>query len=162
MAQGSGITIAARVVGTERTEKELRGLAAAVEARAKRVTERFCLDMSARVKARKLTGQVLNVQTGRLRRSIHHEVRSDGTRVTGTVGTNVEYARIHEFGGIAERAEHNRLVAMAFGKPLKAPVWQTVRAHQARFPTRSFLRSTLGEMQGQYFAALRKMLDGVG
>lgn len=160
MAQGSGITIAARVVGTERTEKELRGLAAAVEARAKRVTERFCLDMSARVKARKLTGQVLNVQTGRLRRSIHHEVRSDGTRVTGTVGTNVEYARVHEFGGIAERAEHNRLVAMAFGKPLKAPVWQTVRAHQARFPTRSFLRSTLGEMQGQYFAALRKMLEG--
>jgi len=160
MAQGNGITIAARVVGAERTEKELRGLAAAVEARAKRVTERFCLDLSARVKARKLTGQVLNVQTGRLRRSIHHEVRSDRTRVTGTVGTNVEYARIHEFGGIAERAEHNRLVAMAFGKPLKAPVWQTVRAHQARFPTRSFLRSTLGEMQGQYFAALRKMLEG--
>ena len=43
-----------------------------------------------------LTGQSLNVRTGRLRRSIEHkaEITSDGARLR--VGTNVFYGRIHE------------------------------------------------------------------
>jgi len=44
-----------------------------------------------------LTGAVLRVRTGRLRQSMQTFIEGDGSR--GVVGTNVEYARIHEFGG---------------------------------------------------------------
>lgn len=44
-----------------------------------------------------LTGTVLNVQSGRLRQSLSTSVASDGT--SASIGTNVEYAAIHEFGG---------------------------------------------------------------
>lgn len=40
------------------------------------------------------------VDTGRLRSSITHDVRGAGMLAQGIVGTNVIYARIHEYGGI--------------------------------------------------------------
>lgn len=39
------------------------------------------------------------IDTGTLRRSITHKTIRSGADVTGYVGTNVKYARIHEFGG---------------------------------------------------------------
>jgi phage gpG-like protein len=45
-----------------------------------------------------LTGGVLKVDTGRLRQSI----QTAQTENTGTIGTNVEYAAIHEFGGVTK------------------------------------------------------------
>ena len=54
--------------------------------------------LSSYVKTNKLTGEVLKVQTGRLRRSITSKVLEQGSLVSGLVGTNVEYARAHEFG----------------------------------------------------------------
>src|SRR6185295_20097515 len=44
-----------------------------------------------------LTWKVLHVRTGRLRQSVHRSHQT-GT-LTATIGTNVVYARIHEFGG---------------------------------------------------------------
>jgi len=49
--------------------------------------------------AKKLSGQVLHVRTDRLRGSITKDVDIEGHDVVGRVGTNVEYARIHELGG---------------------------------------------------------------
>jgi len=48
------------------------------------------------VQSRFLTGQALNVVSGRLRRSIKHKatLTKDGARLS--VGTNVFYGRIHE------------------------------------------------------------------
>ena len=50
------------------------------------------------IKQSKLTGEVLHVRTGRLRRSITSKVVNDGPLVVGVVGTNVVYAKAHEFG----------------------------------------------------------------
>lgn len=47
-----------------------------------------------------LTGRVLKVQTGRLRSSIHHSVKVTARSARGVIGTNVVYARIHEYGGV--------------------------------------------------------------
>ncbi|TXH41836.1 MAG: HK97 gp10 family phage protein [Desulfurellales bacterium] len=91
------------------------------------------------VVADKLTGQVLSVRTGTLRRSINMRVEQTPTSITGIVGTNVHYGAIHEFGGTVQ--QHQRLVTMVFGKPLKFPVWATVKEYN--LPERSFLRSTL-------------------
>src|SRR5215831_2738921 len=48
---------------------------------------------------RKLSGQVLNVGTGLLRSSINTKTTADSNSATATIGTNVKYAGIHEFGG---------------------------------------------------------------
>lgn len=51
----------------------------------------------------KLSGQKLNVRTGNLRRSLQEsrakKVQERGDAVIGTVGTNMEYAAINEYGG---------------------------------------------------------------
>lgn len=103
-------------------------------------------DLSARVKDQKLSGQVLNVRTGRLRRSINAKpVTETATGVETLVGTNVEYARIHEFGfkGSVNVKEHMRQA--------KGKFKVRVRAHsrQVNVPEKSFLRSSLEDMRGQ-------------
>lgn len=60
-----------------------------------------------------LTGAVLRVQTGRLRQSMQTFIAVDG--LSATVGTNVEYARIHEFGGTTRPHEiRPRGIALAW------------------------------------------------
>lgn len=113
-------------------------------------TKRFLLKLTKRVKE-KLSGQVLNVRTGRLRRSIHMEVNESVTSVVGTVGTNVIYARPHEYGGPVTVKEHLRTVKQAWGRPLKEPKQVTVRSHVKNLPERSFLRSSLLELKDDFY-----------
>jgi phage gpG-like protein len=47
-----------------------------------------------------LTGKVLNIKSGKLRQSMAVQVSDDGT--LGKIGTNIEYARIHEYGGVTK------------------------------------------------------------
>lgn len=93
----------------------------------------------------KLSGQVLNVRTGRLRRSITTRIEDDADKVLGIVGTNVEYAAAHEYGfeGVVSVREHLRRTVS--GKSA------TVRAHSMHMhiPEKSFLRSALADMQPQ-------------
>jgi len=61
-----------------------------------------------------LSGAVLKVgKSGNLRR-LQYEVNSDGTR--GRIGSNMEYAAIHEYGGVTSphRIEARRSKALAF------------------------------------------------
>lgn len=146
----------ATLVGTQQVERDFSNMPGFVLSKLERVTEKFCIDLSGRVKARKLSGQVLKVRTGRLRRSIHHEMRKSESRVVGAVGTNVIYGKYHEHGGTFQMPSHNRLVTKVFGRPTRFPVWQTVKAHDIRFPERSFLRSAYAEMRGEYVRRVDK------
>jgi len=55
-----------------------------------------------------LTGRLLNVRSGRLRSSIAHRIEEADGEITAKIGTNVKYARIHEYGGTIrpKRAKH--------------------------------------------------------
>lgn len=103
--------------------------------------------LQARVKE-KLSGEVLKNQTGRLRRSINVESHDTGDTLVRTVGTNVRYARAHEYGftGTVDVREHTRRITQAFGRPIP-PRDVIVRAHTMKMnlPERSFLRSALRE-----------------
>lgn len=58
---------------------------------------------------RRLTGgNPLHVRTGRLRASILVDTERKGKKVRGTIGTDVWYAAIHEFGGRDERGHRVR------------------------------------------------------
>ncbi|MGH7192240.1 MAG: phage virion morphogenesis protein, partial [Candidatus Saccharimonadales bacterium] len=64
------------------------------------------------------------------------------------VGTNVEYAGIHEYG-----KTFSRMVSEAYGRPMKNP--HAVTFH---YPERSFLRSSLHDLESSIREALRKAI----
>lgn len=115
--------------------------------------------LSGYVKTDKLSGEVLHVRTGRLRRSITFRVDEQGSLISGVVGTNVEYAAAHEFGMDEhksvtvreyQRTQHSKAISdwrrkhkMAVGM---VTVHSFTRNQHIHLPERSFLRSALAEL----------------
>ena len=127
---------------------------------------RCVLKLQRMVTRDKLSGQVLKVRTGTLRRSIDQVVEDDGNQVTGIVSTNVKYAAAHEYGfqGTVDVRDSLRRSKEQFslrkltksGLESKASLgkWAgkgeiVVRAHsrQVSIPERSFLRSALRDLE---------------
>lgn len=160
--------IRAAVIGERETVERLRRVAPIIRAALREEVQRLTLKLLRKVKQEKLSGQVLNVVTGRLRRSINQRVEEQGAHITGYVGTNVRYARIHEFGGTfllppRERKTYWKMDKegnlKGFAKKSKANFEMT---HAARsvgtyvtMPERSFLRSALAEMKNDIQKGLR-------
>ena len=126
------------------------------------------IDVQRSVKQDKLTGQVLHVRTGTLRRSINREVTEREDGVFAVIGTNVEYAGIHEYGfnGTMSVQAHVRRSRqqMQMKKSNVKPVGDVlVRAHtrKVNLPERSFLRSTLKEFEPRIRHDLREAVMGV-
>ncbi len=126
---------------------------------------RSALRLQREVMQNRLSGQVLNVRTGNLRRSIHQQVTNTGSAVIGEVNTNVRYGAAHEYGfaGTVNVKASLRQVRQAFGRPLKSPRYVQVRAHSrnVKLPERSFLRSALRDMKPEIEADLRNSVKGV-
>lgn len=142
------------VPSTEKLESDLGITRAKMLAALKREITRIAIDVTATVKDKKLSGQVLKVQSGRLRRSINYRVTEGATGIEAKVGTNVEYARVHEFGfkGTVTVREHMRKAKSAY----------KVRQHtrKVNLPERSFLRSTLSEMRPEIDARIARVVAG--
>ena len=91
------------------------------------------------------TEATLAVVTNRLRGSIWHSVKrpsqlKQGEQITARIGTNVKYARIHEYGGVIRNAFGRGQHRMAF------------------MPMRPFLRPSLSKEQPR---ALKLILDAM-
>jgi len=99
----------------------------------------LALKLEAKVKAEKLSGQVLKVRTGNLRDSIHHEVSSTASSVVGRVfsDTSVKYGAIHEFGGVINRVGSK-----------KGP-------YQVTMPKRPFMHPSFEEMESEIQEGIR-------
>ncbi len=141
-------------------EETISAIQARLKERVIRAMNLLAIEAQRRVKAEKLSGppsgkmpkgQVLRVQTGRLRRSITQRVDVQGERVVAIVGTNVEYARVHEFGADMDVRvrDYMRMAKVAWGKQMKNPHAVQVHAHtrHIKVPERSFLRSAIEDMQ---------------
>ena len=108
----------------------------------------LALMLEAKIKG-KLSGDVLNVRTGALRRSIFSDIIADedGIHAYAASSADVPYAAIHEFGyvGIEHVRAHIRRITSAAGKE----VTQNVKAfdREMNMPERSFLRTSLAEME---------------
>lgn len=116
----------------------------------KRETTVLRLQMEALVK-NKLSGQVLNVRTGALRRSIFSDQTQGSTSVTGRVAqsADVPYGRIHEYGGKTSAHDiiptRGKVLAFAMGGKMQ---FATIVHHPgSQMPERSFMRTSLAEMQ---------------
>ena len=147
-------------------QAKLRGYPARLATRLQTVMNRLTIQLQARVKE-KLSGEVLHVRTGTLRRSINREVRIQGNLIEGIVGTNVGYGAAHEYGfhGQVSVRAHLRRVAsrsqfstVKGKKKLSAQGVAFVREHtmQMNIPERSFLRSALRELAPQFQADIER------
>lgn len=125
---------------------------------------RLSIELQRAVKETKLTGQVLNVRTGTLRRSISRKMIERYGVILGVVGTNVKYGAAHEYGfsGPVTVKAHMRMMKMAWGKEVKQPRLIQVRQHvmNMKLPERSFLRSALDEMRPKIQLYLKLAAEG--
>lgn len=99
-----------------------------------------------------LSGQRLNVQSGRLRGSLVSRVEESSGVIEGIVsagGAHVKYAFIHEFGLTAavNIKSHLRQIKQAFGRPV-TPRQVLVKAHSrnVKFHEQRFMRDSLDEI----------------
>lgn len=150
------------IIGSEQIAAKFDRMQAQAMPKLQERIAKVVIKLQSRVVANKLSGQVLRVRTGTLRRSIHSDVIATGNSVTGIVGTNMEYAAFHEYGfhGTENVKEHLRTIKQAFGKSLKSPKKITIHAHtrQVDYPEHSFLRSALADMRQEIMFDLA---DGV-
>ena len=111
--------------------------------------QELAIRLQAHIQRDKLSGQVLNVVTGALRRSVTFTITDSATAVFAKIFSSgdVKYACIHEFGGktrphdIYPRSAE-ALHFMAGGQEIFAKV---VHHPGSRMPERSFMRSGLGD-----------------
>lgn len=148
---------------TNRVEQRLTTSVDSLRAAVIRKAHALALELEAYVKTRKLSGQVLHVRTGDLRRSIQSKVTVDGPRVEGSVFSDgsVPYADIHEFGGrtgphdiIPVKAQ--ALHFMMHGKEVFAKI---VHHPGSKMPERSYLRSSLEEMAPRIESEMAAVLE---
>lgn len=121
---------------------------------------RLALKLQREVVQAKLSGQVLNVRTGTLRRSIDQAVIDGGTNISGIVSTNVKYGRFWEYGfkGVETIRAHIRRIKQAFGRPIaERDVMVKPHSRTMNLPERSFLRSALRELEQS--GAVRAEID---
>jgi len=144
--------------GLEEARVRLDGLPAALDAALSAKAGELASALTDRVKADKLSGGVLNAQSGALQASIAANVAADGDEIVASVGStgDIKYAAIQEYGG--RTAAHEIL-------PIKARALAFMNGGGLRFarkvdhpgsaiPERSYLRSSLEEMSDEIAAAL--------
>lgn len=156
------MAITVQLVGKDRVVQHLQ----AMSEQARRSIQRAVVAEAIRVQARvrqKLAGEVLQERSHHLHDSIHFEAPvEEASGIYGKVGTNVVYAAFHEYGfkGTEQVREHTRRISVAFGKPI-ATVEATIRAHARRvdYPARSFLRSSLAELEPEIRARLDQAVN---
>lgn len=132
--------------GAKKTAKSLRNVGKRTHDSVRKSLGRLTLELMTKVKLEKLsgpgTGQALNVRTGRLRRSITQRITNSGREVRGIVGTNVEYAKFHEFGQSIKADLKKQREGFKTGLKADKPA-----LNADSLPPRSFLRSALKEME---------------
>jgi phage gpG-like protein len=90
--------IESKVVGVESFKHRLELAEKDVRVRLRQTVRELATLLIRHVKTQKLEGQVLHVQTGRLRRSINATFGETEASIFASVGTNVSYGRVWELG----------------------------------------------------------------
>lgn len=145
----SGVQVTGSVIGRDEVVAKLQRAGSTAHQAIYKLVNELGLRLLAHVKADKLSDQVLHVRTGRLRRSINLQMTDNGSEVIASVGTNVVYARIHEFGGKTSPhvIEAKNGKALRFESNGMVYYRQRVNHPGSKMPERSFLRSSLEDMR---------------
>ena len=158
--------ITVEVVGDKQLIARLTAMPDNIRSALVRKVRALALMLEAKVKGEKLSGQVLNVVTGALRRSISNEVTTGSNSVTAEVYSSgdVKYAAIHEYGGTipAHEVVATKAQALHFVIGAKDVFAKRVQIPDVKMPERSFLRSSLDEMRDEIVEGMKEaVIEGV-
>ena len=137
-----------------------------VHQKVRNAVDKLTILLQNRVRGQKLAGQVLKYHTHHLQQSIQRRVEDSATSVVGIVFNNkalAPYGAIHEYGGVipAHEIVAKKAQALAFLWNGKMSFFKKVQIPNVTMPERSFLRSSLSDMQGQIIADLKQaVIDG--
>lgn len=139
--------ITAQITRGKKVPQQLKATGELFDSAVALTVQRLAIKMTNLVKM-KLSDNVLRVKTGRLRRSINYSVDYANSKTTAIVGTNVEYAGIHEFGGVipARIVYPKKKSALKFTVGGKVVFAKRANIPAVKMPQRSFLQSSLAQM----------------
>ncbi len=141
--------ITVQLVGDRKVVAQLRAIPNAVTVQLLEKIWSIGIMLQTYIRSQKLSGQVLNVKTGNLRRSINIKVEQSPKQVVGKVFSSgdVKYAGIHEFGGRTGAHEilPRKAEALAFMMGGKMMFAKKVNHPGSVMPERSYMRSSLTE-----------------
>ena len=107
----------------------------------------------------KLSNKVLNVRSGNLKSSIATGFEDNDGVITGLVISkqsslrkSYHYGAYHEYGGVVNVKSHIR-------KNARTGIEHIVGAHTRNVPERSFMRSSLAEMEREIVEEIKKAVD---
>ncbi len=157
--------IGLKIIGAESVIARFEGAPARLRMALIDTTLRLAYQAQRQVMDTKLSGQVLHVRSGRLRRSINVQSLTEGARVGASTGTNVVYGRFWELGfdGTENVSAHTRqlgsrnvydVTRLPSGRLRRVQAGSGVafvRAHPRRVNVspRPFLSVVLEEMRAQ-------------
>jgi phage gpG-like protein len=130
--------IKAVIIGGEQVKKRFDQVYSQAQVELFQAMNRVVIELARKIKEDKLSGQVLKTgPTGTLRRSITSSVNMGANTIQGQVGTNVEYAAIHEYGGTVHIPELVPKHAKALHFLVKGSdvFAKRVKAHDVKIPT---------------------------
>lgn len=134
---------------------KLKRLAPDTSLGVKQVVTKNTLELQ-QLAVRKVSGEVLKVRSGRLRRSIFQDVTADSEGTVGRVFTSpdVPYARIHEYGGRIQIPEivPIRARALCFEVGGRIVFAKRVAPHVVEMPERPYMRPSLAEQTPKFEA----------
>ena len=150
------MTMRVEIIGSGKVIQQFNAVYPTLRGNLEKATARAALKLLRHVKEDKLTGQTLQVRSGRLRRSISMRVEQNDTTTTGWVGTNVEYARRLEYG--AQGTETVRaFMRRAPGGKKNSPRTVAVRSFTRKQNTKEyrFLRDSYADLRDQITTELQ-------
>lgn len=153
--------ITVQVTGAQDIEAYLHDLPDRIRAEGLVSVEDIIAELVSYTANDKLSGQVLQVQSGRLRNSLNGSAQIQGDLVVGTAGSyGVPYAGIQEYGGQTPAHDifPNTAAALSFLWHGQSMIFSRVHHPGSKMPERSYLRSALLDMHDVILAELR---DGV-
>lgn len=143
----------------------MQGKVPQLQAGTREAVTRLSVIVQTGVKEGRLSGQVLHVRSGTLRRSVNRRVETSDSGTIAIVGTNVRYAAVHEYGfdGDVTVKAHTRrsvlqLAAQRTKRDKKSDGTIQVRSftRHMRMPERSFLRSEVKARADEIRRTLRE------
>jgi phage gpG-like protein len=143
------MTVSIVMVGDTELYEQLSEMSPTVQRLVMAKVQSLAIELQRHIVQDKLSGQVLKVVTGNLRRSIQYIITQDGGTITGKVfsSNDVKYAAIHEFGGTIVPVKANALSWIG-------PEGKRIFAKSVTLKERSFMRSSLADQKQSIIAGL--------
>ncbi len=130
-----------------------------------KVITKETLDLQAYIQTDKLSGQVLNVVTGALRRSIFTKISDNPGAVQGEVysSNDVKYGRIHEYGGVTSAHDiyPKNASALHFFMGANEIFAKVVHHPGSHIPERSFMRTGLDDKSDEIIESIKDAVASV-